>query len=100
MNLSKQRYQELGHWGVDHDRIQMLLNRLHKSDMAPKDAEKILECPVAATFPNDYKTVRRAITDSGTIDKRSDLADAYRVFARILTGQEAEKKSFSGLFRR
>jgi Flp pilus assembly CpaE family ATPase len=101
LNLSKQRFQELSRWGVDPGRIQMLLNRLHKSDLAPKDAEKILDHPVAATFPNDYKTVRRALAEGGALDKRSDLAEAYRAFARMLTGVEAaEKKSFSGLFRR
>ncbi len=78
----------------------MLLNRGHKSDIGAQEAEKILDCPVAATFPNDYRTVRRATTDASLIDKRSDLGDAYLAFARMLTGAEAEKKSFLGLFRK
>jgi cellulose biosynthesis protein BcsQ len=60
LKLSKQRCQELDHWGVDRGRIQALLNRGHKNDIGPKDAERILDCPVATTFPNDYRAVRRA----------------------------------------
>jgi Flp pilus assembly CpaE family ATPase len=99
LQLSKQRCQELNHWGVDRERIQALLNRGHKSDIGAKDAERMLDCPVAMTFPNDYRTVRRASTDAGVIDKRSDLGEAYFAFSRMLTGAEAEKKSFMGLFR-
>ena len=60
LKLTRQRCQELFNWGVDRGRIQALLNRGHKSDIGAPEAEKILECPVAATFPNDYKVVRRA----------------------------------------
>jgi Flp pilus assembly CpaE family ATPase len=100
LKLSKQRCQELNHWGVDRGRIRALLNRGHKNDIGPKDAERILDCPVAMTFPNDYKAVQRATTDAGFIDQRSALGEAYLAFSRMLTGAEAEKKSFMGLFRK
>lgn len=101
LKLSKQRCQELIKWGVESGRVQALLNRGHKTDIGPRDAEQILGFPVATTFPNDYKTVRRATTDASFIDKRSDLGEAYIAFCRLLTGgeQEAgEKKSFMGRF--
>ena len=72
LTLSKQRCQELEHWGVDRGRVQALLNRGHKTDIGPEEAERILGCPVAMTFPNDYKTVRRSTTDAKSIDKRSE----------------------------
>jgi len=100
LKLSKQRCQELGDWGVDRGRIQALLNREHKNDIGPRDAERILDCPVAMTIPNDYKALRRATTDASFIDERSDLGAAYLAFARMLTGAEAEKKSFMGRFRK
>lgn len=100
LTLSKQRCQELVYWGVDHGRIQAVLNRGHKTDIGAQEAERILECPVAMTFPNDYKTVRRSTADASCIDKRSDLGEAYLAFSRKLTGAEAEKKSFMGLFRK
>jgi len=100
LKLSKQRCQELDHWGVDRARIQVLLNRGHKNDIGPKDAERILGCPVAATFPNDYKAVRRASTDASFIDRRSELGEAYLAFSRLLTGMEVEKKSFMGMFKK
>jgi Flp pilus assembly CpaE family ATPase len=103
LKLTKQRCQELVRWGVDPERIQALLNRGHKSDIGPREAEKILDCPVAMAFPNDYKTVQRATTDASFVDKRSDLGEAYLAFSRMLTGAgaEAEKKSsFKGFFRK
>ncbi len=94
LKLSQQRCHELDHWGVDQKRIQALLNRGHKSDIGAKDAEQMLGCPVAATFPNDYRAVRKAIVDRSFIDRRSDLGQAYLAFARMLTGAETEKKSW------
>ncbi len=80
-------------------RMRVLLNRGHKNDIGSKEAEKILECPVVMTFPNDYKTVLRAFTDNTLIDKRSDLGHAYANFSRMLMGIETEKKSsFLGIF--
>jgi hypothetical protein len=49
---------------------------------------------VVATFPNDYRTLKRATTDGGLLDKRSDLGAAYLTFSRMLTGAEEEKKSW------
>jgi Flp pilus assembly CpaE family ATPase len=94
VKLAQQRCQELENWGVDRGRIRVLLNRGHKSDMGAKDAEKILGCPVAAVFPNDYKAIRRAIADGSFIDTRSELGGAYLAFSRMLTGAEVEKKSW------
>jgi MinD-like ATPase involved in chromosome partitioning or flagellar assembly len=95
LKLAQQRCRELENWGVERGRIQALLNRGHKSDISAKDAEQILEFPVAATFPNDYKAMRRASADGGFIETRSDLGQAYLSFAKALTGAGVEKKSLS-----
>jgi len=98
LRLSKHRCQELDHWGVSWGRIQVLHNRAHKNDIGARDAERILDCPVATALPNNYKALRRATTDEGVIDERSDLGEAYLAFSRMRTGMEAEKKSSSGCF--
>ena len=85
---------------MERSRIHVLLNRGHKNDIGPKDAERILSCPVAATFPNDYKAVRRASIDASSIDASSDLGDAYVAFSRLVTGAPVEKKSFMGMFKK
>jgi Flp pilus assembly CpaE family ATPase len=100
LKLSKQRCQEVAAWGVDRARIKVVLNRGHKSDLTPQEAEKISECPVAITLPNDYRTVRRATTGATVVDRRTELGQAYLAFAQILTGVEPEKKSFMGMFRK
>ncbi|HTB15673.1 MAG TPA: hypothetical protein VK752_29080 [Bryobacteraceae bacterium] len=94
LKLAQQRCRELQSWGVDRGRIQALLNRGHKNDMGAKDAEQILECPVAATFPNDYKGIRKSVTDGSFIDPRSDLGQAYRAFAGALAGVDVKKSSW------
>jgi len=95
LKLAQQRSKELDQWGVDRARVFGLLNRGHKNDMNAKEAEKILGCPVVATFPNDYKSIRRQITEGGSIDVRSNLGQSYVAFSRILTGVERKAaKSF------
>jgi Flp pilus assembly CpaE family ATPase len=95
LKLAQQRCRELENWGVGRSRIRALLNRGHKNDIGAKEAEQILECPVAATFPNDYKAIRKALADGAFLDARSDLRQAYVAFAGLLTGIEVEKKSSS-----
>ena len=68
LKLSKQRCQELSGWGVERDGSTHCSIAAHKTDIGPQEAEQILGCPVAATFPNDYKNVRRATTDVSFID--------------------------------
>ena len=93
LKLGQQRCHELEEWGVDRGRIRALLNRGHKNDMGAKDAEEILGCAVAATFPNDYNALRKAM--GGSVETRCDLGQAYLSFARTLMGVEAEKKATS-----
>ena len=100
LKLSQQRGQELAHWGVDATRVRALLNRGQRGDMVAKDAEKILECPVVATFPNDYKSVRKAVNEGSSIDTRSDLGAAYMAFSRVLMGLDSGEKKGSSWFRR
>ncbi len=100
LKLSQQRGQELAHWGVDATRVRALLNRGQRGDIGAKDAEKILQCPVEATFPNDYKAVRKAVNEGSSIDTRSELGAAYMAFSRTLMGLDGEEKKGSSWFRR
>jgi Flp pilus assembly CpaE family ATPase len=100
LKLSKQRCLELDHWGVERQRIYGLLNRGQRRDIGPEEAAGILGCPVAATFPNDYKVVQRAIQHASSVHARSALGKAYLAFAKALMGEESEKRSFMGLRRK
>lgn len=93
LRLAQQRTRELENWGVDRARIQAVLNRGHRDDMGAKDAEKILECPVAATIPNDYKAMRKASANGCFVEPRSDVGQAYLTLGRVLTGMEVKKAS-------
>lgn len=100
LKLSKQRCLELDQWGVERQRIYGLLNRGQRRDIGPEEAAGILGCPVAATFPNDYKVVQRAIQHASSVHARSALGKAYLAFAKALIGEESEKRSFMGLRRK
>jgi pilus assembly protein CpaE len=99
LKLAQQRSRELENWGVERGRIQALLNRGHRNDMDAKEAEKILECPVAATLPNDYKGIRKATVEGSFVESRSDLGQAYLALGRTLMGVGMAKKATSW-FRR
>src|SRR5581483_10193940 len=100
LRLAAQRCQELERWGVQGDRIQVILNRWHRSDMSPQQAEEVLERPVGFRFRNDYRALQQAIMKAGPVDTGSELGDDYLKFARLVTGTQPSKKGIMGLFRK
>ena len=100
LRLAAQRCQELERWHVPSDRIQVILNRWHRSDMSTQEAEEILGRPVAFRFRNDYRALQQAIMKAGPVDPSSELGEDYVKFARLVTGTQPAKKGIMGLFRK
>ncbi|MCU0245500.1 MAG: hypothetical protein MUC42_02940, partial [Bryobacter sp.] len=86
LKLAELRAQELLGWGVEEARIQTLLNRWSKSDLAPKDVEKYLNRSIHTVFPNDYPAVRRATIAGSPFDGESEIGRAVGEFAAGLIG--------------
>lgn len=101
LKLSHYRCLELKNWGLDDSRIQVVMNRWHqRSDMPVSDAEEILQHTVATCIRNDYRTLQQAILRGVPVEEKTELAEAYLKFARLLTGTQASKKGLMGLFRK
>ena len=101
LKLSHYRCLELKNWGLDDSRIKVVMNRWHqRSDMSVSDAEEILDHSVATTIRNDYRTLQQAILRGVPVEEKSELAEAYLKFARLLTGTQPSKKGLMGLFRK
>lgn len=81
LQLTQQRYEELTRCSIPPERIGVLLNRWHKSDPAPAEIGAMLGLPVMRTFPNDYPTVRAAVSEGMPVPKDSRLGHAYSDFA-------------------
>lgn len=81
--------------GFQKEQVRVLVNRVQKrEELTLGDMEKIFRFPIHATFPNDYPSVRRALTEGNPVDEHCDLGAAYRRFAAGLAGVEkvAKKK--------
>jgi pilus assembly protein CpaE len=86
LQLTQQRYDELMRCRIPPERIGVLLNRWHKSDPAPAEIGEMLGLPVMRTFPNDYPTLRAAMSEGRTVPLNSRLGQAFTDFAGRLLG--------------
>jgi len=103
LHLAKEKLKFLHTLDVE-DRVSLLINRTQKrSRISPKEIERLLRVPVAATFPNDYPTVQRATQEGTAVASASDLGKRIQEFARTLaeirvSPTETAKKRLSELF--
>jgi pilus assembly protein CpaE len=102
-NLER-RVQALLAFGIDSERIHVILNRWHKGDEETvRSIEKEIRLPVFACLPNDFEEASAA-TNQGTPlngSHSSLLSARYRELASRLVGLEAAtatKRSGGGIF--
>ncbi|HYM13325.1 MAG TPA: AAA family ATPase [Bryobacterales bacterium] len=82
--------------GFQKEPVRVLVNRLRKrEELSTADMEKIFRSPIYATFPEDYASVRRSLTEGKPVEENCDLGVAYRRFAEGLFGvsKGARKKA-------
>jgi pilus assembly protein CpaE len=98
LRLAKLRCEETAAWGAPKDRIHVLLNRSHPGELGAEDLEKLIGHGVAGVFPNDYRTLREAMSEGAIPSLKSPFGRSILEFARHLTGVEAPKTT--GLFKK
>jgi pilus assembly protein CpaE len=86
LKMAGQRRAELAACGIPADRIHMVVNRWEPGGLSKEDVEEILDCPVFATLPNDYKQVKNAILESLLVAADSRFAKSCRALAQKLSG--------------
>jgi len=86
LKMAGQRSAELEACQIPRDRIHIVINRWERGGLSIQDVEEILERPVFATLPNDYKQVKNAILESRLVSAESRFAKSCKTLAQKLSG--------------
>ncbi len=90
LTLTRRRIAELHRREIPEDRIHVVLNRWHSTDISVDDIGKLLKHKIAAVLPNDYRCVNTSVIESTLIAENSNLGRSLTGFARELTGEAVE----------
>jgi pilus assembly protein CpaE len=90
LTLTRRRLAELHQRDIPEDRIHVVLNRWHSTDISVDNIGKILKHKIAAVLPNDYRSVNSSVVESTLITEDSKLGRSLTAFARKLTGEAVE----------
>jgi pilus assembly protein CpaE len=91
LKLAQRRCRELESRGVEANRIGIIVNRCHETDIKERDIEETLDHAVAAIFPNDYASVQMATVNSRLVDRGTDLGKTFLSLAKLVAGLPEEK---------
>ena len=86
LKLAEQRLQELQAHGALPERLRVVVNRWHKSDMKPEEVTSLLGYPVSFVIKNDYRAISRAIASGRPVGPDSELGRCFLDFATKLVG--------------
>jgi pilus assembly protein CpaE len=105
--LARRRMEELRQFGVEPNRIHLVLNRRLEQDREAQEIERFLEAPLYAVLPYDYASVRKAGLTGSLVTEKSELGVAFNWMAHKLVGLPvpelpvgASHGGLRGLFRR
>jgi len=88
----ERRLLALAGFGIDPDRIRVVINRWHKGDEeALKSIEKSIKRPIFACLPNDFRKASMAVNLGMPLMENHNniLTNRYRQLAGQLTGMDA-----------
>ena len=98
LHLTRKAVNLLGQLGFSKDRFHVVINRVTRRDgISGSDMEKIFNCPVQASFPNDYFSLHRVVTLGKALEGESELGKAIEALAGRLAGVVAGPRQKSGL---
>jgi pilus assembly protein CpaE len=97
LHLARKAVKLLIHLGFDVKRFQVLINRIDKRDgVNPSDLNKLFDCDVDTSLPNDYFSLHRVVTMGEELDPTSDLGKAVDGLATKLFGSVGEEQKKTG----
>ncbi|MDX1979452.1 MAG: P-loop NTPase [Bryobacteraceae bacterium] len=99
LHLTRKALSLLTQVGFGKDRIHVVVNRFSKKDdLGGTDMARLFECPVHATFPNDYFSLHRVITLGRPLTNDCELGQAIENLAAKISGAAAvgDKKRAGG----
>ena len=87
LHMTRKAMNMLGQFGFPKERFQALLNRVDKrADIGASTMEKLFNCPVHASLPNDYFSLHRVVTLGQPLGPDGELGKAIENVARRLSG--------------
>ena len=90
LHLTRRAVNLLMQVGIDRSRFHVVVNRVGKRDgIGESDMEKIFNCPVHASFPNDYFSLHRVVTHGQALGGDCELGRAIDRLAGKLSGPAA-----------
>lgn len=99
LHLARKAVTMLEQLGFPKDRFQIIVNRVNKKDgIGTDDMEKLFNCAVHASFPNDYFSLHRVVTLGQPLGADGELGKAVEGLANRLSGSVAAgKKAAAGV---
>ena len=93
LHLARKAVVMLEQFGFPKDRFQIVVNRVSKRDgISTADMEKLFNCSVHASFPNDYFSLHRVVTLGQPLGSDGELGRAVEALANRLSGSLAAVK--------
>jgi pilus assembly protein CpaE len=93
LHLTRKALTLVDQLGFPKDRFQVLVNRVDRRDnIGASDLEKLFNCPVHASLPNDYFALHRVVTLGQPLGADGDLGKAIENVATRLCGGLADGK--------
>jgi hypothetical protein len=79
--------------GFPRERFQVLVNRVERrDDIGTANLEKLFNCPVHSSLPNDYFSLHRVVTMGQPLGAEGDLGKAIEKLAGRLSGTFGDGK--------
>ena len=99
LHLTRKAMTMIDHLGFPRNRFEVLVNRVEKrDDLGSSNLEKLFNCPVHASLPNDYFSLHRVVTLGQPLGGEGELGKAIERLAGRLCGASSEtRKPGSGI---
>ena len=91
MKMAELRRKELREWGVQEDRISIIVNRWQKNETSMPEMEQFIGQPIAGKIPNDYRNVRSATIEGRPVAANTALGKTFTSFAGQLCGDNRKQ---------
>jgi MinD-like ATPase involved in chromosome partitioning or flagellar assembly len=82
VKMAKLRRAELESCEIPAENVKVLINRWERGRLTAENIEKVVEGPVFATLPNDYKEVRNSVLETRLASPGSSFSKACETLAR------------------
>jgi pilus assembly protein CpaE len=93
LHLTRKAMNMIQQVGFPQDRFQIVVNRVDKrDDLGAGNLEKLFNCPVHATLPNDYFSLHRAVTLGQPLGSDGELGKAIEATTARLSGALQDSK--------